>query len=224
MILPRVGVFMKWIGAVALLLCVAPLADGALLPAQAATAQNPVLKIATVSFNALVLQSNEGQRDLGALETKYAPRRARLQALNGEIEAARKQLSDTGDKLSDEERAARTQALSVKEKQLERDADDFRNDSQADSQQAFQRVAEKVYAFLQEYALLHGYTAIIERGTDAAPIVWYAADGIDITGELIKAYNMKSGVPALEPGAQVNPARPSATVPTKPAAPTAPHQ
>jgi len=214
---------MRWIGTVALLLSLALVGHGCCMEAQATAALNPAanqtLKIATVSFNALVLQSNEAQRDLSALETKYASRRARLQALNGEVEAARKQLGDTGDKLSDQERATRTQALSAKEKQLERDADDFRNDSQADSQQAFQRVAEKVFAFLQEYARQYGYAAIIERGTDAAPIVWYAADGIDITGELIKAYNVKSGVPAPEAGGQVSPARPSSTVPAKPAVP-----
>jgi hypothetical protein len=53
---------------------------------------------------------------------------------------------------------------------------------------------------------------VIDRGTDAAPIVWYAADDVDITAELIKAYNAKSGVPAPEQ----NPAGASPTGPEKP--------
>jgi outer membrane protein len=180
--------------------------------------------IATVSFNALVLQTNEAQRDLGALQTKFAPRQAQLQSLNAEIEAGRKQLSDTADKLNDQEREARTQALNAKEKQLEREADDFRSDSQGAAQEAFQRIAQKVFAFLQDYARQRGYAAIIDRGTDSAPIVWYAADNIDITGDLIKAYNAKSGVPAQQPG--VNPNSPNAPpeTPPKPSLPQTPHQ
>ena len=56
----------------------------------------------------------------------------------------------------------------------------------------FQKVAQKVYAFLQTYSQQHGYSAVIERGSDAAPVVWYAAGNLDITDELIKAYNTES--------------------------------
>jgi hypothetical protein len=35
-------------------------------------------------------------------------------------------------------------------------------------------------------------SAVIERGSDAAPVVWYAAGNLDITDELIKAYNAQS--------------------------------
>jgi outer membrane protein len=200
-----------------------------LAPAPGRAAQNqPVAaaavqpNIATISFNALVLQTNEAQRDLGALQAKFAPRQAQLQSLNSEIETARKQLSDTADKLTDQEKESRTQALNAKEKQLERDADDFRTDSESEAQQAFQRVAQKVYGFLQDYAREHGYATIIDRGTDAAPIVWYAADNIDITGDLIKAYNAKSGVPA--PQAAANPTSPApTTTPSKPLLPQTPH-
>jgi outer membrane protein len=188
-------------------------------PAAAATVQP---NIATISFNALVLQTNEAQRDLGALQTKFAPRQAQLQSLNSEIETARKQLSDTADKLSDQEKEARTQALNTKEKQLEREADDFRTDSESEAQQAFQRVAQKVFVFLQDYAREHRYAAIIDRGTDAAPIVWYAADNIDITADLIKAYNAKSGVPAPPPAVNPTPPNAPAGTPSKPSLPQTP--
>ncbi len=156
-------------------------------------AQPPVSqKIAVLSFNAAVLQTAEAQKDLGALKAKFASRQAQLQTLNDEVEASRKQLSDPANKLSDTEMTSRQRSLESKEKQLQRQAEDFKNDSEGESQQVFQRVAQKVYAFLQTYAQQHGYSAVIERGSDAAPVVWFAAADMDITDLLIKAYNAQS--------------------------------
>jgi outer membrane protein len=159
--------------------------------AQPSPSQPITQNIATVSFNAAVLQTAEAQKELGTLQTKFAPRQAQLQALNDEVEALRKQLSDN--KLSDPERETRQQSLNQKEKQLQRQTEDFRNDSQTESQQIFQRIAQKVYAFLQTYAQQQGYSVVVERGSDTAPVVWYAANNLDITEQLIKAYNAQSG-------------------------------
>jgi outer membrane protein len=171
---------------------------------QAQVASNPPAAehIATLSFNSAVLETAEAQRELGALQAKLAPRQAQLQSLNKEVEMLRKQFTDTGDKLSDTERETRERSLEIKEKELERQAEDFRNDSQNESQKVFQKVAQKVYAFLQTYSKQHGYSAVIERGSDAAPVVWYAAGNLDITDELTKAYNAQSSAgPAGLPNA-----------------------
>ena len=163
------------------------------IQALAQAGQPAAPNIATVSFNTVVLQTAEAQRELGALQTKYAPRQAQLKTLNDEVVGLQKQLQATGDKLSDTERASREQSLNTKEKQLQRDTEDIRADSQSDSQQIFQSVGQKVFAFLQSYAKQHGYSVVVERGSDSAPVVWYAAANLDITEELIKAYNAQSG-------------------------------
>jgi Skp family chaperone for outer membrane proteins len=110
---------------------------------QTKVAQTQMLPIVVVNFNALVLQTNESQRDLSALEAKFAPRQAQLQALNDDIETSRKQLADLGDKLNDQQRASRTQLLEAKVKRLQRLAEDFRSDSQTEGQEAFQKVAQR---------------------------------------------------------------------------------
>jgi outer membrane protein len=182
------------------------IAFGVLLPvsivatvsmAQVASNSAAAQHIVTLSFNTAVLQTAEAQKELGALQTKLAPRQAQLQSLNNEVEALRKQMAS--DKLSDLERETRERSLETREKELQRQAEDFRNDSQSESQQVFQRVAQKVYTFLQTYSQQHGYSAVIERGSDAAPVVWYAAGNLDITDELIKAYNTQpsAGRPGL---------------------------
>jgi outer membrane protein len=148
--------------------------------------------IVTVSFNTAVLQTAEAQKELGALQQKLAPRQAQLKALNDEVEASRKQVQNPGDKANDIERSTQERSLETKEKQLQRQAEDFRNDSETESQQVFQRVAQKFYVFLQQYAQQHSYSAVIERGSDAAPVVWYAAGNLDITDQVVKAFNAQS--------------------------------
>jgi outer membrane protein len=160
--------------------------------AQSSPEQVKPQNIVTVSFNAAVLQTAEAQKSLSALEARYAPKKKQLQALNDEVEGLRKQLADTSSNLSDAERTTRARSLESKEKELQREAEDFKSDSQSESEQVFQRVAQKVYAFLQTFSQQHGYSAVIERGSDANPVVWYAAGNMDITDELIKAYNAQA--------------------------------
>ena len=144
---------------------------------------SPTNGIVTIAFNTAVLQTNEAQRELSSLQTKFAPKQAHLEALNGEIEALQKQAAADPSKVN---------SINAKEKQLQREGEDFRTKSQTASEQTFQSVAQKVYAFLQEFSSQHGYTAVIERGSDASPVVWYAAANLDITKTVVDAYNARA--------------------------------
>ena len=160
-------------------------AYGHAVPGQA----RPTTDIVTFSFNSAVLGTAEAQRDLQALEKKLAPRQQQLQKLNDSLEAQKKQLTESSSKLTEPDKAQSISDINLKDKQLQREADNLKSDFETESQQIYQRVAQKLYAFLQEYAQQHAYTAILERGSDAAPVVWYAADKIDITQEVVKAYD-----------------------------------
>jgi outer membrane protein len=161
--------------------------------AQQPTRQAPSPTIVTVAFNAAVLQTAEAQRELSALQAKFAPRQAHLQTLNAEVEALKKQLNEPSAPLAEAEKNSKLQALDSKERQLQREAEDFKADSESASQQAFQSVAQKLYAFLQDYAKQHAYTLVIDRGSESNPAVWYAAASADITVPLSNAYNLKAG-------------------------------
>ena len=158
---------------------------------QAAAA--PASAIVTITFSAAVMQTNEAQNAFNALKQKYAPREAQLKSLSTEVDTLKKQLDAAGDKLSETEREQRAQVIDTKDKQLQRGLEDYKSDSQADSQEAFQTVAQKLYTFLQTYAHQKHYTVVIERGSAESPIVWYADGAVDITNEVAHAYNAQSG-------------------------------
>jgi outer membrane protein len=182
------------------------------LPPPPAPAAAPVAvpaKIAVIAFQAAVARTNEGLRDLADLEKKYAPKEAALKALSEEIDTLTKQLQDQGASLSEVERSTRAKAIDEKKKQLDRDAEDAKNDFQQDMQEVFQALQSKVYDVMQSYAEQQGYTLILDVSQQQTPVL-YAVNGTDITKAVIDAYNLKSGVPA--------PPQPAAAAP-KPAAP-----
>lgn len=183
-------------------------------PAKTAAAQ-AAPNIVTVNFNAAVLGTAEAQHDLLALQKKLSSREVQLQKLNDAVEGLSKQLNDpAATKLTESDRSAKMMDLNNKEKQLQREAEDYKNDSQSESQRIFQQIAQKVFTLLQDFSREHDYAAVLERGTDAAPIVWYAASDIDITEQLIKSYNLKSGAPESKlPDGPARAPRPSVAAP-----------
>ena len=175
-------------------------------------AQSPAPVYVTVAFDAAVLQTTEAQHLFSDLRAKFAPRQTHLQQLNQQVETLKKQINDNAASLSEAEKSAKMHTLDTEERQLQREADDFKNDTDSASQQAFQSVAQKLYAFLQNYAKQHAYTLVIDRGSDAAPVVWYAAANADITAELIKAYDLKAAATS-DGHTQTNPPLPAAPTP-----------
>jgi outer membrane protein len=172
----------------------------------AAPGPAPAAKIAVVQFQLAVGQTNEGQRDFADVEKKFEPRQEKLKALNDEIETLAKQLQTQGATLSESDRAAKAAAIETKKKQLDRDAEDARNDFQQAVQDAYNGLASKVYDVMMEYSEKNGYTLVLDASQQTNPVL-YASPGSVITKAVIDAYNVKSGVPAPPPSA----AKPAAT-------------
>jgi outer membrane protein len=176
-------------------------------PASASAAPAGPAKVAVIAFQATVYQTNEGRRNFGDLEKKYAPREAKLKDLSDEIDTLVKQLQAQGDKLNDAERASRSKIIDDKKKQLDRSAEDLKNDGTQEMQEAFQALASKVYDVLASYAQQQGYTLVLDISqSQQAPLVLYASPATDISKAVLEAYNLKSGVPAPPPSAAKPPA------------------
>lgn len=187
----------------------APAAPEAPVAEAASAAPAGANKIAVISFQLAVAQTNEGQRNYADLQSKYAPRANALKTLSAEIDTLTKQLQVQGDTLSDTERASRAKTIDDKKKQLDRSSEDLKSDGDQDIQQMYSTLAAKVFEVLSSYAQQQGYTMVLDIGEQQSPVL-YANPTLDITKTVIAAYNAKSGVPA-------QPARPGAASPQPPA-------
>ena len=191
------------------------LASGLVLGAAAQTAAPaPPAKIGVITFQLVVAQSNEGQRNFADLQKKYQPRENKLKAQSDEIESLTKQLETQGASLSDSDRATRARTIDEKKKKLDRDAEDLRTEGGQEANEMYNTLATKVYDVLVSYAQQQGYTLVLDFTQQQSPIL-IALPSTDISKAVLDAYNLKSGVPAPPPP----PA--SSTAPAAPKAPAA---
>jgi len=184
-------------------------------PASAASA-NPAgpAKVAIITFQEAVAQTNDFQRRFADLQKKYDPKRQQIKTLNDEIASLQKELQAQSATLNDADRATKAKQLDDKQKELKRTGEDAQADFQQDMQQNFASVAGKVEETLNAYAKEHGYTVVLDGGNQQVPVVLYASDSTNITKAVVDAYNMKSGIPAPEhPAAAAAPASRPATAP-----------
>jgi outer membrane protein len=211
-IMKEISIRMKRLPLFVLFLASAPAAmaigQAAAASKPAAAVPVPMAKVAVIAFQAAVANTNEFQRDAAVLQKKYDPRRAQLKSLSDEIDTLTKQLQTQGAQLSEAERASRARAIDEKKKKLDRDTQDAQSDFQNDMQQIIGDVAQKVGTLLEEYADKHGYTLVLDEGDQQTQTVLYAVPSMEITKEIVEAYNTKSGVAAPPPEAGSQPDAP----------------
>lgn len=174
-----------------------PAAPGA--PAAAASAPAGPTKIAIIQFEGVVAQTNEGQRAFAQLNTKFQPKQTQIKQQSDEVDSLKKDLQTAGDKLSETERASRLRTIDEKEKSLQRNVEDARNDFSGEMNETFQGIAQKVAQVMTAYAQQNGYTVVLDAGQQQSPILW-AAESTNISEAVVQAYNQKSGVPAPPAG------------------------
>jgi outer membrane protein len=199
-------------------------APGSALPVAPSAASDPApalganatgVKIGAISIEQAIFGSNEGQRDLNALGTKFEPKSKELKGLSDEIEALKNQQKTQGDKLNDDAKANLQRQIDQKQKSLDRQAQDAREDFQNQQNEIGQRILQKMAPIIVKYASDNGYGMIIDTSGNnqwpQGPVLWHGP-AIDITAPVVSAYNTQSGVPA--PAAPAN--KPASGLGTKP--------
>jgi outer membrane protein len=157
-------------------------------------------KVGIVGIQEAIANTNEGKKELDALQKKFVPKQAELKGLSDEIDNLKKQLQAQGDKLSEDERAARVKALESKQKVLQRTYEDAQNEFQQAEQEIVNRLGKKMLDVLSKYGKNNAYTVILDVSNPQSPVLW-AGQGTNITKELVDAYNAQSPVaaPAAKP-------------------------
>ena len=203
---------------------VAPAASPAASPA--ATVSAPVAglnKVGIINIQGAILASNEGRRDLEALDKKFDPKRTELQNLNKEIEDLKKQLNTQGDKMNEDARNNLVRSLESKQKAMQRSSEDAQNEYQQQQNEIAQRILQKMAPVIDKFAKDNQYTLLIDvsQPWPQGQVLWFGANA-DVTKQVVDLYNAQSGVaaPATTPSSNNKPT--SGTTTPKPA--TTPHK
>ena len=191
-----------------------PAAPGA-DPAPAPTFNPNATKIAAINVEQAIFATNEGQRDMSALQKKFEPKFNDLKTKNDELEALNKQLNATG--VTPEKKDELTRQIDQKKKAFDRERQDVQEDAQGQQSEIGQRIFQKMGPVIMKYAQENALGMIIDTSTPwpNGPVLWANPASIDITKGVVDAYNAQSGVPA--PAAGATPSKPLGT--TRPTAP-----
>jgi outer membrane protein len=197
-----------------------PATEPAAAPAPV-TPQAIPAKIALVAFEQAVFATNEGQKAVQDIQTKYKPKKDQIDTLSHEVDSLKKQLQSAPATLSDADRTAKMKEIDAKEKRLNHDAEDAQTAYNTDLQEAYGKVAAKVSTTLKKYVSDNGYTLLLDVSSQQSNVMW-ANQSTDVTQAVVTAYNTSSGVAAPVPSAPSTPAaarpHPTTTNP-KPAVP-----
>ena len=168
-------------------------------PATAAATPPPATgKVGTINIQDAIFGSNEGQRDMQALQKKYEPKQAELKSSNDELEGLKKQLNDQGPKLNEDALATLRKQIEGKQKTFDRSVQDAQEEIGNQQQDIASRILSKMAPLVVKYAQENGYTLIVDTSKPwpQSPVLWWNPDAVDITKNVVDAYNVQSGVAA----------------------------
>jgi outer membrane protein len=188
----------------------------------AATAPGPITgtKVGAINIEGAIFGSNEGQRDVAALQKKFEPKQNELKSQNDELDGLKKQLSTQQDKLNEDALANLKKQIESKQKLFDRAVQDAQEEFGTQQQEIGSRILNKIAPLIVSYARDNGFGMIIDTSKPwpQGPVL-LAGEAMDITKPVVDAYNAQSGVPAPAAGAAKPAApKPGATTP-KPATP-----
>ncbi len=163
--------------------------------APAATAPAGSAKIAIIDIQKAIVATNEGRRDLEALQKKFEPKQAELQNLNKEVSDMQTQLKTQGEKLNDDARNNLNNQIAAKQKTLQRNFEDAQADFQGQQNDIVNRIGQKLMESLDKYAKANGFTVVLDVSSQQSPVLW-ANPSTDITPAVVDQYNASSGVAA----------------------------
>ena len=179
-------------------------------------------KIAVIAFQRGTLATNEGQKLVADLHTKFDPQEKKLETENAEIQNLQKQLQALPANTPDDQRGPRIRNIDDMTKKLQREKEDFDNSQQEEFEAGFTKLLQKLGPVAVKYAQDNGFTMMIN--VDSQPpnqlpnFIWWS-EQTDITQAVITAYNTSSGVPVQPPSApSTTPRRttpPASTTPRK---------
>jgi Skp family chaperone for outer membrane proteins len=172
-----------------------------------------------INIQEAIFGSNEGQRDLQALQKKFEPKQNELKGQNDELEGLKKQLTAQQDKLNEEALATLKKQIESKQKVFDRSVQDAQEDFGNQNQEIATRILQKMAPMIVKYSQDNGFGMIVDTSKPwpQSNVLWWG-ETIDITKAVVDAYNVQSGVAAPASTApKPAPAKPAGTA--KPAAP-----
>jgi outer membrane protein len=159
-----------------------------------------VVKIAIVAMRDAMLATKEGQKAGKEMQSKFESQRATIEKLGQELQAGDDQLRKGAATMAADARQKLADDLASKKKRYDRLVEDLNAEMEAENGRLFQEINGKFGKVLDQYARANGYSLVMDA---EQPVLW-AAESVNVTPDMIKAYdqaNPVAGAAAAPPAA-----------------------
>ncbi len=180
-------------------------------------AQVAPTKVGIIHIQNAIIGTKDGQVAAKSLEERFMPRRKEVEKKQADIGAMQNQLRASSNTASEDVKNKLMRDIDVKQKSLQRDAEDFQAEVDQEQQKVLGELGGKIMAVIDKYATDNGYAIVIDVSSQQSPVL-YAATAIDITREIVALYD-RNAPSAAKPPAPA--AAPTAAPPAKKATPGA---
>jgi outer membrane protein len=177
---------------------------GACLTARAQVKAVPN-KVGIIHIQNAIISTKDGQKAAGELQARFAPKKADLDKKQGTIAQLQDQLRKGSNTMSDEAKQKLMRDIDQNTKSLNRETEDAQAELDQEQGKIMQELGQRLMAVIIKYAKDNGYSLILDVSSQQTPVL-YAADGIDITTDIIGLYDKNapaspmSTLPAPKPG------------------------
>jgi outer membrane protein len=179
-------------------------------------------KVAIISVQQAILQTQDGQKASAQLQTKFTPRRQELEKKDASIKALQDQMKKGSATMSDEAKNKIARDIDSTQKSLQRDNEDFEADLQQEEGKIMQDLGQKMMDVIIKYASQNQIAVVLDVSNQQTPVLW-ADPSADITTEIEKLYD-QAHPSAGAPAGTAKPATPPASTAKPPATPPAKKQ
>jgi outer membrane protein len=149
-------------------------------------------KIGIINIQQAIIQTRDGQAAAKQLDAKSAPKKKELEAMQAEIRGMQDKLSKMSSVGSEEQKQALMRDIDTRTKQFNRSVEDAQAELDGEQQKVLNELGGKMLAVLDKYGKDHGYAIIFDVSQQTSNVL-FAANGIDITKEVIELYDKNAG-------------------------------
>ena len=170
-------------------------------------AQTPASSIGIIHIQEALISTEDGNKAVADLQTRFEPTSKRLEGMQNEIVSLKTELNKGSNTMSEERRREIARDIDQKTRSLNRATEDAQAEFQQAQDQILQNLGQRMMAIINKYSNDKGYKLILDISSPQSPVL-FAANGIDITQDVIKLYDEEAKKAASE-ATNLSPAAPA---------------
>jgi outer membrane protein len=166
-------------------------------------------KVGVINVQVAITSTAEGKQAAAELQSKFAPRQTDLDNMRKQLDDVQSRLRTGATTLSDDEKARLARQGDVLTRSYQRKQQEAQDDFNDEQQDIVNRIGRKMMEVLDKYSKESGFVVILDTSAQQTPVV-YAANGIDVTQDIIRLYDQGNPVKGGSAGGGAGSAPPAA--------------